>query len=249
MDLALYARVLWRFRWLVVAGALLATVLSALSIVSVGFDGVKYRQAELWSSTTRIGVTQRGFPWGRLLAQDPNDDEENRGPSGIPLADPARLNSLAFLYSQLATSDEVRRVLRRDGPILGRIVADPVIVGEVRWVLPLVDITAIATSRGGAVRLAERSARALETYIRERQRADRVPPVDRVVLEQVRRPGSAELHQPRPKTMPVLIFASVLFAFVGLAFVLENARLRARGSIEEDDPASELGDALQRRTA
>lgn len=244
MDLALYARILWRFRWLVLAGALLATTLSALSTVSVGFDGVKYRQAELWSSTTRVGVTQRGFPWGRLLAPDGDEDSEER--SGIPLADPNRLNSLAFLYSQLATSDEVRRVMRRDGPIPGKIVAEPVIVGEVRWVLPLIDITAIAASPAGAMRLAQRTANALETYIRERQRADRVPQPDRVVLEQVRQPARAQLYQPRPKTMPVLIFASVLFAFVGLAFVLENARLRARSTAEEDDPASELADALQR---
>ena len=33
--------------------------------------GVTYRQSVLWSSTTRLLVTQRGFPEGRLLIQPP----------------------------------------------------------------------------------------------------------------------------------------------------------------------------------
>ena len=39
-------------------------------MVRVGPDGVGYRQSEEWSSTSRLGVTQQGFPWGRLFAQD-----------------------------------------------------------------------------------------------------------------------------------------------------------------------------------
>ena len=49
-----------------------------------------------------------------------------------------------------------------------------------------------------------------------------------MVLEQVLRPRNAEIFQPRSKTMPIVIFLAVMFATVGLAFLLENLRPRAR---------------------
>ena len=38
------------------------------------------------------------------------------------------------------------------------------------------------------------------------------------------RPRGAEIFQPRSKTMPIVIFLAVMFATVGLAFLLENLR-------------------------
>jgi len=121
VDFQLYARVLWRFRLLVVCGLLLATTLAMLSIVRVSSDGLKYRETELWSSSTRLIVTQQGFPWGRLLAQDPSLSAEAAQSLGIPLADPNRLNNLTILYAELATADPVLRLMRRDGPIGGNL--------------------------------------------------------------------------------------------------------------------------------
>ncbi len=42
------------------------------------------------------------------------------------------------------------------------------------------------------------------------------------------RPRGAEIFRPRSKTMPIVIFLAVMFATVGLAFLLENLRPRAR---------------------
>ena len=134
MDFQLYARVLWRFKLLFVLGLLLAVALATLSVVRVSGDGLTYRQNELWSSTTRLGVTQKGFPTGRLLAQDPSLDPQKQAQRlGIPIADPNRLNSLTLLYAELATSDPVLRQMRRDGPIRGQILATPVVVQDGRY--------------------------------------------------------------------------------------------------------------------
>ena len=76
--------------------------------LKLGPDGITNRQSEEWSSTTRLGVTQNGFPWGRLLAQDLTASETVER-LGIPIADPNRLTALAVLYAELATSDPVSR--------------------------------------------------------------------------------------------------------------------------------------------
>ena len=116
VDFQLYARVLWRFRLLVVCGLLLATTLALLSVVRVSPDGLKYRQTELWSSTTRLIVTQQGFPWGRLLAEDPSLSAEAAAQPRDSARRPEPAQQSAVLYAELATSDPVRKLMRRDGP-------------------------------------------------------------------------------------------------------------------------------------
>ncbi len=223
MDFRLYARVLWRFRLLVACGFLLATVLATLSIVRISGDGLSYRQTELFSSTARVGVTQTGFPWGRLFAQEPTEDNQPQD-LGIPVADPNRLNNLAVLYAELAMSDPVRRLVGQQGSLVGQIIATPLVRGDNRIMLPLIDLTAIADSRRGAMSLASRTAKALEAYVREQQAANEVPPADRVVIDEVVRPKGAEVYQPRSKTMPIVVFLAVMLATSGLAFLLENLR-------------------------
>ena len=264
MDFRLYGRVLWRFKPIVLLGFVLAVALAGLSVVHVSRDGVTYRESVLWSSTTRIGVTQKGFPWGRLLAQEQTPGEAAQN-LGIPQADPNRLNTLAVLYAELATSDPVRSLMRLDGAIplcdresdsgasgrasdrCGKIVATPVVVGDNRVALPLVDLMAIAPSPRAAVDLAQQSADAFGTYIRDQQKANDVPQADRVVVQQLVRPKPPEVFQPRSKTMPIVVFLAVMFATVGLAFLLENARPRGPEAVGEPEITGAQSSA--RRTA
>jgi hypothetical protein len=234
MDFRLYARVLWRFKLLVLLGLLLATVLATLSLVRVSSDGLTYRQTELWSSTTRVGVTQTGNPWVRLFAQEPFAEGEQPADLGIPVADPNRLNNLAVLYAELAMSDPVRRLMRKEGPVIGEIIATPLVRGDNRIMLPLIDLTAISTSPRSAIDISMRSAAALETYIRQQQAANEVPPADRVVVMEVMKPKGALIYQPRSKTMPIVIFLAIMLAVSGLAFLLENLRPRERQPGESD---------------
>lgn len=252
MDLKLYARVLWRFKVVVMLGFVVALALATLSIVRVSPSGLTYRSPELWSSTTRVGVTQKGFPWGRLFAQEPQapgaaveTPAEQAARLGIPVADPNRLNNLAVLYSQLATSDAVETLMRRDGPVRGRVIATPLTVGDNRIMLPLIDLTAISTSPGGAKALARRTAAALETFVRLQQASNDVPAADRVIIQEILRPEQATLFQPRSKTLPVVVFMAVMLATFGLAFLLENMRPKSR--IAEEEQAAAFGTV--RRTA
>jgi hypothetical protein len=254
MDFKLYARVLWRFRLLVVAGLVFALTLSLLSTVRVGRDGMSYREPELWSSNLRLLVTQSGFPEGRLYAQKPvkpgeeaTTDETPPADSDAPVADPNRFNALAILYAELAASDPVRQVMRRAGPVRGRIVATALRDERSGTLLPLIDLAAVSTSPKAAIMLALRGANALNTFLQEQQRTNNVPVADRVVVQTIVQPRGALIFQPRSKTMPIVIFLVVMFAIVGLAFLLENLRPRVRNA----DGARETGisDTPVRRTA
>jgi hypothetical protein len=254
MDLRLYFGVIWRFKLIVVMGLVLALSLAILSVVRIGSSGFVYRQSELWSSTTRLGVTQNGFPWGRLFAQTAGANgtstpvESANKAGDIPIADPNRFTDLAIFYAEMATSDPVRRLLLREGPIRGKIIAAPVVVQD-NITLPLIDLTAIATSPQGAKSLAQRGANALDTYLRTQQAANNVPSTDRVILQQLLIPRKAKIFAPRSKTMPIVIFLAVMFATIALAFLLENLRPRTRGVPEGRPLEQQEFQGPARRTA
>jgi hypothetical protein len=212
-------------------------------MVRVGPDGISYRTEQLWSSNTRLLVTQRGFPEGRLYGQRPAENEQTG-----PVVDPGRFNNLAILYANLATSDPVRKLIAPRGRIPGEIIATPVVAGgEFKTPLPLIDLTAVSTSSATAIALAQRSADALTTYIQEQQRLGNVPVADRAIIEQVVRPSRAVLFQPRSKTMPIVVFLAVMLVTVGLAFLLEN--LRPRPTEAGTPSQATLHQTQQRRSA
>lgn len=254
MDLQLYARVLWRFKFIVLLGLLLALALSLLSTVRITSDGIKYRDQELWSSSMRLLVTQSGFPEGRLYAQEapqPGEDPATTPPlasrSG-PVVDPGRFNALAILYAELATSDPVRLLMRKDGPVRGQIIATALRDDRSGTLLPMIDFAAISTSPQGAMMLALRGADALNTFLARQQRANNVPAADRVVVQTIVQPKGARLFQPRSKTMPIVVFLVVMFAIVGLVFLLESIKPRA-GALSAPREPDLANTARQRRSA
>ncbi|HEY1369617.1 MAG TPA: hypothetical protein VGF23_21000 [Gaiellaceae bacterium] len=233
MDLRLFARVLWRFKLIVGLGLVLALALAVFSMVKIGPNGLTYRQSELYSATTRLGVTQKGFPWGHLFAQEPTNSDtltpgEQAAKVGIPVADPNRLNNIAVLYAELITSDAVRHRIARGGHIKGQIMATPLVQGDNKIMLPLIDVTAIADTPDAAKSLSLRTASAFQGYIREEQNANKVPDSDRIIVPAVALPSKASVFQPRSKTMAIVIFLAVMFGVVALAFLLENTRPRVR---------------------
>jgi hypothetical protein len=230
MDLYLYARVLWRFRLLVAAGLALALALATLSVLRIGTDGVSYRDSRLWSANMKVAVTQRGCPECRLYAQYSSrgsDSTSTPVSPGQPVTDPARLATLARYYAQLLTSDPVRLRAERSGST-GEIVATPIRDDQSGVILPYIDILSISTTAEGAIKYADASVRALGAYLLALQRSNNVEAADRVIIEPIVVPEGASVYRPRPKTMPIVVFLAVMFAIVGLAFVLENARPRAR---------------------
>ena len=232
MDLALYVRVLWRFKWITVCGFLAACALAFLSYASVSSKGVHYRQAETWEAQSTLLISQRGFTFGRTVL-----------PSTIPPAagakaetvvpkwgDEGRLSGLAMLYARLATSDPVMQRILRDGPLRGNIVAAPVFTSGYSnaGTLPIIQISGFAISPTVAQRIATRGTNAFLGYLKDQQDAARIPVDQRVVMQIVNQPDKPFLLAGRKKTMPMLIFVAMMSLAVGLAFVLENMRPRVR---------------------
>jgi hypothetical protein len=220
VDLALFFRVLWRFRIIVAAGILIAIALSSLSFVRVTFKGgtphIAYRQQQTWQSQETFLITAHGVPWAKL------NNADGVGQGGLA--------GLSAFYAQLANSDAVQALLRKSGPVDGSMVAAPAVdnVTSIRAPLPFVSIQGLAASQAKAVDIARRGAEAFRTYVIDQQNSASIPPDNRVEIQVLSSAKKAVLLQGRKKTLPIVILMTILIATVGLAFILENLRPRVR---------------------
>jgi hypothetical protein len=226
MDLQLYFRVAWRFRLLVLSGFIIAVSLALLSFLRVDLQNgtLTYREQEQWTSYATLLLTEPGFPYGQASVPEGSSSS-------------ARFAELATIYSGLATSDEVRRLMRRDGPLHGAIVESaPVTVPGKDIILPLLTVSVVTSSPKLAISLTDRAAHAFQDYVAEEQRASGTPRSRRVVLELVRRPQGVTLLQGRSMTTPMVVFMTVMLAVFGLTFLLENLKPRIHPVRDEDLP-------------
>jgi hypothetical protein len=233
MDLALYARVLWRFRILVLLGAAFGIVLASLSFVRVDFDGGAPRLTPpetTWQSDATLFVTEEGFPWGRsVLEASPTETGESPR-----FSDPGRFSGLASLYARLAVSDEMHEILQREGPLEGTYRAVQA-RSEDGTYLPLVVIIGYSDSAEGAVLLSNRVATAFQSFLRRLQIENGIPASDRVQVPLVNQAMVATVFDSPSVVKPLFVLLLVLSATIGLAFVLENLRPRQLSDAGEPD--------------
>lgn len=239
MDLALYARVLWRHKLVVAGGVLVSLVLAFASIARVSPDGVHYRQKAIWKSEVTLFVTQKGFPWGSAV-QSYLPSEPGSGLPARTSAEQSRMTSLAVLYAHLAASDLVRSLVAKQGPFNPDDIIQgyPVIDAESGTQLPLFTVRGLGYSSYEASSLAKRASDALREYLVEQQARSTIPKEERVDLQVLDGPSDAVVFSGRSKTKAMFVFVTGMLALIGLVFVLENLRPRVRAVPDEQPVAT-----------
>ena len=243
MNLYRHLTVLWRGRGILAIGAVVAITMATLALCKVSFDGgpkLSYRGTETWASSTKLLITQPGFPWGRSVLPSTASGDANSATQQqvapatdaeghkVQFADPSRFSYLAWIYSHFLMGDEVRRMLphRPEGM---EILADPLTAGGnlSAGALPIIGLTTQATTERDAARLNDEATAALEIYLKEQQKLTRTPTSDRVVVAVVDRPKPALIKGHSPD-LGVIAFLLVMAAAFAVVYLRENLRMNAR---------------------
>jgi hypothetical protein len=255
MDLRLFGRVLWRFRQIVIIGFLFAVLLASFSYVKVSFgsNGISlhYRSNALWASYTRLFVTQPGFKWGSSVVNPRSRSAENQASIlGVQSASETRLSSLATIYANLVHSDEVLALMRQRGPVHGIVEAAalPIIQGS-ESVLPMISIAGIAPTKEQSRALSANAAHSLRRFISRQQAASGIAPSERIVLQVINKAGGTKLYAPRKKTLPIVVFLTVMLAVIAVTFILENLRPQIRAAAAEPPVTAAPAPQRVRQTA
>lgn len=243
MDLVTYWQVVQRRRKLMLCGLGVTFVLVLVTLVRVTPSGVSLRSPAVFSGTSTLFVTQKGFPWGRS--------------SGNPRSvDPSRMEYLADLYADIAMSNVVLgRVERRWGKLPD---ADTYEVGAVARgrrlpqqepglptaapdsrSLPLIEVVGFSPSRGRAVALANHVAVALRAYVEDRQQVNKIPPRARILLPSVTQADRAKVVKGVQLTAPIMIALLGVIGTLFIAFTADNLERQRRLAEALSDPTGD----------
>jgi hypothetical protein len=224
LDLPTWARAIWRFKWIFYCGLVLACLLAVLATARVSFGGGKptltYRTPVIYTTQTKLFVTQAGFPWGRTVLPG-------------SAADPTRFVFLAGIYATLANSNQIQTRLVNPGKSEA-LTASAEVDSQTQTALPVIDLISFAPSPRRAVEMAGQATSMLQQYVEAQQKSASIPANQRVLLQALPQRYKVTIATGRKKTVPIVVFMTVLLATIGLILALENIRPRIRrGEIEE----------------
>lgn len=229
MDLALFAKVLWRSRLLVLFGVVAACALGVLSMARVDFKHgrpeLHYRNPALYESTVQVLVTQHGFPEGRTVFSTTPTTLPSGRVVQPPFADPSRFAALAVLYAQIVSGNTIQRMVfgpKPKGLVVGTATPAPGGGGF----LPVVQISGVAQSPRDAMRAADTATTDFSRYLNHQQALTHTPIAQRVILRPIAGPLRPTVYQSRKKTRAIFAVALVLMLTIVAAFARENLRRR-----------------------
>lgn len=252
MSLDRHIRVLWRFRAVTIGGLALGLVLAFLAAFQMNLDGgvsLERRGTETWTSSSRILVTQRGFPWGRVTLPAAIDPNQAVAPASPPTqdrqqyADPTRFVNLAMLYSVISYSDQVRTRLPGN-MAAGQIEALPLDATGGGDILPIITLNTTSDTAQHALELNQATFEGLKDLLLEEQVKADIPVRDRVVLEPVNKASAPLLVSGRSPTASALALILALALTLSLAHLLEAlrlARIRRQAALDAEYAAMANG--------
>ena len=194
MDLRLYGRVFWRFRYLVLGGSLIALALGFLAVFRVGANGISYRQQETFRATRILQLTTRN--------------------SIVDASQQANLAALAVGYVQVANGDVVLSRARRSGPLPGTYQVTQV-YGPNSTLTPTMTVTGFAHTPRQAATITGSVSSAFAWWLEQSQSRIGVSPSQRVSLTTIAQQKPV-VSQGRRFTVPIVIVVSVLIAVLQL---------------------------------
>jgi hypothetical protein len=232
VDLSRHLAVLWRYRVVTAIGVGLAILLAVLAAYKPTSSGLEKRGTSTYSSSSRLLVTQAGFPEGRVtLPAPPVGEEQNPDTQGF--ADPARFMALADLYTKLILSDEVRRQIP-ERPSAAQVDAEPIASVSGAPILPIIELTTMSTSSAAARELNLHTVAALRGLLKQRQARNDIPVGERVQIGIINAPSRGVLTASPTHTASILALLLCLIGTLAVVHLLEAIRLRRSAPIEDE---------------
>jgi hypothetical protein len=233
VDLSRHLTVLWRFRKVTAIGLALAVFLAVLAGYKPSAGGLEKRGNPTYSSSSRLLVTQAGFPEGRVVLPAPPLGEKQQ-PDSQGFADPARFMELADLYTKLILSDEVRRRIP-EHPTAAQVDASPIASVSGSPILPIIELNTKSGSSAAARALNVHTVTALREILRLRQTSNDIPVGERVQIAVLNAPSPGVITSSASHTASILALLLTLIGTVALTHILEAIRLKREGTVADGD--------------
>ncbi len=241
MQVPTYLHILWRSKWLLLVGIVLAAVAGFFAGFSIQDGQIVQRAQQTYTSSSTVLVSSNTQPLYQAVIPGQALVE------GQTQATDVDLTSKAILYAYLVSGQDMRtqveqaigpfsdtealRALRRTTQPGG----DEAFPG--RYSLPIIDVVGVSTDPDRASQISQTATSDFMSQVVADQDAAQIAPADRVILSvlDVTKPTAIEGSNPM---IPVVVtFLGIFLLFVAAAFIIAGSRASraAKRSAAESD--------------
>ncbi len=258
MEVPTYLRILWKSKWLLLVGAIVAAVAAFFAGFSINNGDIQPRAEQTYRAGTTLLLNGPDQPLYQAVIPGQEIQEGVTSPENVDLT------NRAILYAYLISGQDMRATVEgqigefADGETLTALRrttqpgGDEAFAG--RYVLPIVEVVGTATSPERAEQISRTAAQAFEAKVVADQDAAQIDTANRVVLSTIDEKPAAATEGSNPAIPVVVTFLGVFLLFVATAYIIAGSRASrerkralktrrtgaARTPADADEPESDL---------
>ncbi|MCJ1708737.1 hypothetical protein [Microbacterium sp. VKM Ac-2923] len=247
MEIPTYLRVLWRSKWLLLVGAVVAAVAAFFAGFTITNGDVVPRAEQSYRAGTTLLLNGPDQPLYQAVIPGQELQEGQSQPQNVDLT------SRAILYAYLISGQDMRATvesqigsfaeaetltaLRRTTQPAG----DESFAG--RYVLPILEVIGTASTPERAEQISRTAAQTFQAQVVADQTTAEIPEGNRVLITTIdEKPGTA-LEGSNPAIPVVVTFLGVFLLFVAAAYIIAGSKASrerkraAKAALEDQDDA------------
>lgn len=246
MDVPNYLRILWKSKWLLVVGALVAAAAAFLAGFQIVEGRVVPRTATAYTAETTLLVSSQADNMFQAVIPGQQLVEGQTQPETVDLA------SKAILYAYVISGLEMRSAVETqvgafsDTDALSAVRRTTQPGGDEafpgRYTLPILSVVGASLDPARAETIAQTAADLFTEQIVAEQDAAALPVPDRVVVSVLDRSEATEVEGSNPAIPVAITFVGVFLLSVAAAFIVAGSRSKrakrdaARANADADAP-------------
>jgi capsular polysaccharide biosynthesis protein len=229
MDVPLYLRVLWSYKWLLLVGVIVAAFVGGIVGYSYVDGQLQPRAVQTYRASTTVLVGSPQQPLYQSVIPGAPVQE------GVTPTVTRDLVSTTVVYAYIVSGSEIRTQVEA---VVGPLADDEQVTAvrrttqpagdesfPGRLTLPILDIVGSAHSPARAEEISRAANTVFQNYVKAEQDATALPEAERVQLQTLRESEATEVEGSNPLIPVILTAFGVLLLVIALIFVLYNIRV------------------------
>ncbi len=246
MEIPGYLRVIWRYKWALLAGMLLAVTAGVFTGYSLGPDGLESRAVRSYTATTTLLLTSAKDTLYQAEIPAREIPEGYTAPQSIDLTNTAVI--YAYIISGSGLRDTVMLKVGDIDPLTESISAvrrttqpggNERFPGNLR--LPVIDIIATAATPDRANELTAATTASFLDYVKQEQDRRKLKEDERVQIAAINVGDAVEAETSNPNVPVVFTAFGVMVAVLALVFAIHGYRTSRQRKREADAAAIASG--------
>lgn len=246
MTIPTYLKVLWRYKWLLTAGFVVAIVTGIFAGYSIGPAGLQSRTVSAYTASNTLLITSAQDTLYQAEVPAQEIPEGHTAPQSIDLS------NTTVIYAYIIAGSGLRdRVTSQIGPIdpetesisavrrTTQPSGDERFPGNLR--IPVLDVVATAATPERAELLARVTTESFLAHVTEEQDKRGLDAADRVQVNVINAGPAVESDQSNPNIPVVFTAFGIMVAVIALVFAIDAFRT-SRGRKHDDAASADDGD-------